>query len=107
MKKISLKSQRRMQQDAARGKWYNLIQLKRVPELSAWLTDEAHEWQAQSPDVGEVLRLHKHGITLAVYYDGKRTICGRYMMGLWYAFICFHDNVFGAEVSADPAGKGD
>lgn len=80
-----------------RGKWYNLIELERIPELSAWLTNEEHEWQSQSPDVGEVLRLYRHGITLIVYYDGRRTICSRHMMALWYGFICFHDNVFGKD----------
>lgn len=40
MKKISLKSQRKMEQDAARGKWYNLVELRRVPELAAWLCDD-------------------------------------------------------------------
>lgn len=98
MKKISLKSQRRMQQDALRGKWYNLIELKRVPEFAAWLTDDFHGWQGQSPDVGEVLRLHRYGITLIVYYDGRRTICGRHAMALWHTFLCFHDNVFGKEI---------
>lgn len=102
MKKISLKSQRRMQQDAARGKWYNLVELKRVPEFAAWLTDDFHEWQGQSPDAGEILRLYRHGITLAVLYDGKRTICNRHVMALWHTFLCFHDNIFGEEV---PLGK--
>ena len=97
MKKISLKSQRRMLDDASRGKWYNLIQLKRVPEFAAWLTDDFHEWIGQSPDEGEILRLHKHGTTIAAYYDGRRTICGRHMMALWYCFLEFHDNVFGQD----------
>ncbi len=30
MKQISLKSQRKMQQDAARGKWYNLVRLRDI-----------------------------------------------------------------------------
>lgn len=94
MKKISLKSLRRMEQDALRGKWYNLIELKRIPEFSAWLTDDFHGWRGQSPDVGEVLRLHRDGTTLIIYYDGQRTICGRHAMALWYTFLCFHDNVF-------------
>lgn len=98
MKKISLKSQRRMMDDASRGKWYNLVELKRVPEFAAWLTDEAHEWQGQSPDEGEILRLHRHGTTLVVWYDGRRTICGRHVMALWHTFLCFHDNVFGEEI---------
>ena len=97
MKKISLKSQRRMFDDASRGKWYNLIELRRVPEFAAWLTDDFHEWVGQSPDEGEILRIHKHGTTIAVYYDGRRTICGRHMMALWHCFLCFHDNVFGQE----------
>lgn len=55
MKKISLKSQRKMQQDAARGRWYNLVELRRVPEFAAWLADEDHAWLGQSPDEGEIL----------------------------------------------------
>ena len=38
MKKISLKSQRKMEQDAARGKWYNLVELRRVPEFAAGMS---------------------------------------------------------------------
>lgn len=89
MKKISLKSMRRMEQDAARGKWYNLVRLDDIPEFAAWLTNDFHEWQEQSPDAGEVLKIFKHGTTLAVRYDGKRTICGRHMMLLWHTFECF------------------
>ncbi|WP_417502638.1 hypothetical protein [Mitsuokella jalaludinii] len=94
MKKISLKSQRKMEQDAARGKWYNLVKLERVPEFVAWLTDADHEWMGQSSDVGEVMRLHKYGTTISVLYDGRRTICGRHVMAMWYTFLCFRDNPF-------------
>lgn len=69
MKKISLKSQRKMQQDAARGKWYNLVRLQDIPAFAAWLTDDFHEWMGQSPDEGEVLRVHKYGLTRAAH-DG-------------------------------------
>lgn len=94
MKNISLKSQRKMEQDAACGRWYNLVKLERVPEFVAWLTDADHEWMCQSPDVGEVMRLHKYGTTISVLYDGRRTICGRHVMALWHSFLCFHDNPF-------------
>lgn len=94
MKKISLKSQRKMEQDAARGKWYNLVELRRVPELAAWLCDDSHGWHCQSPDVGEALRLWRDGTTLIIWYDGHRTICTRHMMALWHSFLCFNDNVF-------------
>lgn len=94
MKKISLKSQRKMQQDAARGKWYNLVELQRVPEFAAWLADEDHGWLGQSPDVSEILRMHRDGTTIVIWYDGRRTICGRHVMALWYTFICFNDHQF-------------
>lgn len=92
-KDISLKSQRRMMQDAARGKWYNLVRLRDIPAFAAWLTDDFHEWTQQSPDVGEVLRAHKHGMTIVVYYDGRRTICGRHVMLLWHTFCCFREDI--------------
>ena len=92
MKKISLKSQRKMQQDAARGRWYNLVKLRRVPEFAAWLADEDHAWLGQSPDVSEILRMHRDGTTIVVWYDGRRTICGRHVMALWHTFVgCGYD----------------
>lgn len=94
MKRMSIKARRKMEQDASRGKWYNLVKLERVPEFAAWLTDDQHEWMGQSPDVGEVMRLYRDGTTLIVLYDGRRTICGRHVMALWYSFLCFHDNPF-------------
>ena len=87
MKKISLKSQRKMQQDAARGRWYNLVEMRRVPEFAAWLANEDHGWLGQSPDEGEILRMHRDGTTIVVRYDGRRTICGRHVMALWYTFL--------------------
>jgi len=92
MKKISLKSQRKMQQDAARGKWYNLVRLQDIPAFAHWLSDEQHEWMIQSPDVGEVLRAYKYGTTIVVWYDGRRTICGRHVMALWHTFLCFRED---------------
>lgn len=94
MKKISLKSQRKMQQDAVRGRWYNLVELRRVPEFAAWLANEDHRWIGQSPDEGEALRMHRDGTTIVVWYDGHRTICGRHVMALWYTFLCFKDHQF-------------
>ena len=92
MKKISLKSQRKMQQDAARGKWYNLVRLQDIPAFAHWLSDEQHEWMIQSPDVGEALRAYKLGRpVLIVRYDGWRTVCIRAAMALWYTFCCFRD----------------
>lgn len=92
MKKISLKSQRKMQQDAARGKWYNLVRLQDIPAFAHWLSDEQHEWMIQSPDVGEALRAYKLGRpVLIVRYDGWRTVCTRAAMALWYTFCCFRD----------------
>lgn len=68
MKKISLKSQRRMQQDAARGKWYNLVELKRVPEFAAWLTDDFHEWQ------GAVARCRRDSSSVQARHNASRTL---------------------------------
>ncbi|XOQ25119.1 MAG: hypothetical protein ACFWTM_02050 [Mitsuokella multacida] len=92
-KDISLKSQRRMMQDASRGKWYNLVRLRDIPAFAAWLTDDFHEWTEQSPDVGEALRAQKNGMTIVVWYDGRRTICGRHAMLLWHTFCCFREDI--------------
>ena len=94
MKKISLKSQRKMEQDAARGHWYNLVELRRVPEFAEWLANNDHGWLGQSPDEGEILRMYRDGTTIIVGYDGRRTICSRHVMALWYTFLCFHDHQF-------------
>lgn len=91
MKRLSLKARRKMEQDAARGKWYNLVELQRVPEFSAWLTNEDHEWISQSPDVGEALRIYRHGVTRSVKWNGRQTVCGRHLMALWHTFCCFKD----------------
>lgn len=89
--KLSSKARKKMKREAAQGRWRGLIALRDVPEFSAWLTDENHHWQSQSPDIGEVLRVHRDGITLNVLWDGTRTICGRHMMALWYTFCCFRN----------------
>ncbi len=89
--KFSSKAQRKMEQNATRGKWYNLVPLAEIPAFAAWLTDDFHEWQAQSPDVGEAMRAYKHGRTISVRYDGRRTICGRCVMALWYTYQCFKE----------------
>uniref|UniRef100_UPI004026D6BC hypothetical protein n=1 Tax=Mitsuokella multacida TaxID=52226 RepID=UPI004026D6BC len=90
---ISLKSQRKMQQDAARGKWYNLVRLRDIPAFAHWLSDEQHEWMIQSPDVGEALRAYKLGRpVLIIRYDGRRTVCTRAAMALWYTFLCFRED---------------
>lgn len=91
LKEISLKAQRKMQQDAMRGKWYNLVRLQDIPKFAAWLTDDFHEWVEQSPDEGEAFRAHKYGMMIVVWYDGRRTICGRHVMVLWHTFCCFHE----------------
>ena len=41
LKEISPKAQRKIQQDAMRGKWYNLVRLQDIPEFAAWLTDDS------------------------------------------------------------------
>ena len=91
-KKFSSKAKKKMERDAARGKWYNLVPLAEIPVFAAWLTDEFHEWQAQSPDVGEAMRAYKHGRTISVRYDGRRTICERCVMALYLTFQCFRED---------------
>lgn len=85
--KFSSKAKRKMEQDAARGVWIGLVKLADIPAFAAWLS--RCEWICQSPDYGEVLRVHKNGLTKCVSYNGKRTSCGRGMMAPWYTFLCF------------------
>lgn len=49
LKEISPKAQRKIQQDAMRGKWYNLVRLQDIPEFAAWLTDDFHEEKPMLP----------------------------------------------------------
>lgn len=90
-KSISKKESRKMERVASTGVWRGLIKLEDVPAFSRWLTDEHHEWISQPPDVGEVLRVHKYGLTRVVLWDGHQTICGRHLMALWHTFCCFKD----------------
>ena len=80
---------RRMAVSAKRGKWVRLIELGKIPAFTAWLSKR--NWICQSPDCGEVLKVYKDGWTRVVQYDGKRTVCDRGMMALWYTFLCFRD----------------
>ena len=89
MKKFSREAQKKMTEDAVRGRWYNLVRLEEIPAFAAWLTDDFHEWQGQSPDAGECLRAYRDGRTIIVRYDGKHTRCTRAVMALWYTFECF------------------
>lgn len=89
MKKISRKAQRKMATNAVRGKWYNLMQPNEIPMFAAWLSNDFHEWQMQSPDTGEAMRAYKNGRTITIRYDGKHTRCTRAVMALWYTFECF------------------
>ncbi len=91
MKKISRKAQRKMAANAVRGKWYNLMQPDEIPMFAAWLSNDFHEWQMQSPDTGEAMRAYKNGRTITIRYDGRRTICGRCVMALWYTYQCFKE----------------
>lgn len=90
-KKISKKEREKMERVAVRGEWHGLIRLEDVPAFARWLTDDWHEWMGQSPDEGEVLRVHKHGMTRTVRWDGRQTIYGRHMMLLWHTFCCFRN----------------
>ena len=83
---------KKMERTAERGKWVGLIKLCDIPAFAHWLSDEQHEWMIQSPDVGEVLRAYKYGTTIIVWYDGRRTICGRHVMALWHTFLCFRED---------------
>lgn len=91
MKKISRKAQRKMATNAVRGKWYNLMQPDEIPMFAAWLSNDFHKWQMQSPDTGEAMRAYKNGRTITIRYDGRRTICGRCVMALWYTYQCFKE----------------
>lgn len=62
---------KKMERTAERGKWVGLIKL------------------------GEVLRAYKYGTTIVVWYDGRRTICGRHVMALWHTFLCFREDDVG------------
>ena len=31
-------------------------------------------------------------VRMVVWYDGRRTICGRQVMALWHTFQCFQDD---------------
>ncbi|WP_455048258.1 hypothetical protein [Mitsuokella sp.] len=81
-----------MERTAERGKWVGLIKLGDIPAFAAWLTDDFHEWMEQSPDEGEAFRAYKHGMTIVVWYDERRTICGRHVMALWHTFLCFRED---------------
>lgn len=89
-KKFSNKTLKTMERRAAKCEWLKLVDIKRVSDFAAWLSDDSHEWLIQSPDVGEILRAWKHGRTIHIYYDGKRTKCGRYEMALYLTFECFN-----------------
>ena len=85
--KFSSKAKKKMERDAERGVWVGLVKLTDIPAFAAWLS--RREWICQSPDYGEVLRVHRNGLIRCVSYNGKRTSCGRGMMALWYTFLCF------------------
>lgn len=91
IKGITRQEIRKMERVAERGKWIGLIKLNDIPAFSAWLTNEDHEWVSQSPDVGEALRIYRHGVTRAVKWNGRQTVCGRHLMALWHTFCCFKD----------------
>ena len=75
-----------MERDAEKGVWIGLVEVKRIPAFAAFISNDIHEWQIQSPDVGEVLRAWNNGRRIIVKYDGKNTRCGRACMGLWHVF---------------------
>ncbi len=81
---------RQMDLSAKRGKWIGLVKLADIPAFAAWLSRRG--WICQSPDYGEVLRVHKNGLTRCISYNGKRTSCSRGMMALWYTFCCFRND---------------
>lgn len=84
---------KKMERTAERGRWVGLIKLGDIPAFARWLSDEQHEWMIQSPDVSEALRAYKPGRpVLLVHYDGRRTVCTRAAMALWYTFLCFRED---------------
>lgn len=87
-KKISAKARKKMELSARRGVWIGLVEIDKVPAFAAWLACK-HGYMQQSPDNGEVLAAYSNGTTLKVYFDGKRTRCGRHEMALWLSFACF------------------
>ena len=58
-----------MQQDAARGKWYNLVELQRVPEFAAWLADGGHAWLSQIRRQADYLQQACHGAVVHILQD--------------------------------------
>lgn len=89
MSKFKSMAEQKMLTNATRGEWYNLVKLDQITGFASWLSDESHEWMLQSPDAGEILRAWKDGRVISVSYDGHRTVCGRYVMALWYTYQCF------------------
>ena len=89
--KFNRKSLKKMEQSARRDEWIDLVRLERIAEFVAWLTDDFHAWQGQSPDAGECLRAYRDGRTIIVMYDGKHTRWRRAVMALWYTFECFSE----------------
>lgn len=79
---------RKMGISARRGKWTGLVELDKIPAFAAWLTCR-HGFIQQSPDAGECMRVYRDGVTLRIFYSQEHTKCGRHMMGLYYAFLCF------------------
>ena len=82
---------RQFERNEVTGKWKNLVRVQDIPAFSAWLTDEFHGWQGQSPDEGELLRVFKDGMTKVIYWDGKQTVCDRHLMLLWHIFDDWED----------------
>ena len=84
---------RQFERNESTSKWKNLGRVRDIPAFSAWLTDDFHGWQGQSPDEGELLRIFKDGTTLTVYWDknAKQTVCGRHLMLLWHIFDDWED----------------
>lgn len=84
---------KKMERTAERGRWVGLIKLDDIPAFASWLSNERHEWIIQSSDVGESLRAYKPGRpVLIIRYDGRRTVCTRAAMALWYTFLCFRED---------------
>lgn len=88
-KKFSSKTLKKMQADADRGEWHDLITLEALPSFACWLTQ--HEWLIQSPDYGEALRAYKNGWLLTVTCHDHHTTCHRLCMALWHTYQCFKE----------------
>lgn len=78
-KDISLKSQRRMMQDASRGKWYNLVRLRDIPAFAMAFSCTPYEADAAEKQKRSIVKAVKvfswacgHGLPVHDASRGQR-----------------------------------